>query len=186
MIVDFRISLQNSKNAIVSWASSNADNISWIYADGGLVRGPLALGTLNRTMQIPMVDGITRALEVHDFAIDESPSNPVEIRPNTRPIIQWIASATGKRYKVYHTPFGGSESLIYNRLAEGDKVNYILKSPALLVAGWHFFRVEALDEFGNESVRANWNYLVFDLPAPATDLEIVDGSGANLFDITIT
>ena len=186
MLVDFKVSLQNTRQAIVSWTSSNASNISWIFGDGGILRGPLLLGVVNRTMQIPFVDSLTRAIEVHDFAVGSVVPDPIEITPNTQPIINWVAAPGALRYKVFLTPFGGSESLIYNKLAEEEKLIYQIECPVVLAAGWNFFRVESLDEFGNESVRVNWNYLVFDLPAPANDVTIVDGSGSGLFDIAIT
>ncbi len=186
LIEDYRLAFNNAGNARVSWTSDNADNVSWIYVDGGLARGPLYLGVTEREMSIPFKDGVTRAIEVHDFPDGTIVTPPIEIVPNTKPIIQWIASPTATRYKVYLTPFGESESVIYNRLAQEDKINYQLKLTKALTPGWNFIRVEAIDEFGNESVRFNWNYLVFDLPAPADNLAIVDGSGAGLFDISIT
>ena len=43
-----------------------------------------------------------------------------------------------------------------------------------------------VDVFGNESTREIWPYRVFRLPVPVNDLVIADGSGAGLFDITIS
>lgn len=186
LIEDFRIAFQNSLNSVVSWNSSATTNVSWIYSNGGLSRGPLYLGTLERQMTIPFIDGVTKAIEIHDFDDGTIVTPPIEIKPNIRPVVKWVASATAVRYKIFHTPFGGSEKLIYNKLAEGEKIQYQITLTAPLPAGWNFFRVEAVDQFGNESVRSNWSYLVFNLPAPADDLAIVDGSDSGLFDISIT
>ncbi len=186
LIEDFRIALLNTRSAIVSWTVPNTSDVSWIYSNGVLVRGPLYLGTLDREIQIPFTDAETQAIEVHNFDTGQEVSDFIEIRPNTKPIIQWVASIDGASYKIYHTPFGGSEKLIYDRLADEGKLRYSIDSPIIMPPGWNFVRVEALDQFGNESVRGNWNYLVFDLPDPASNLTVADGSGAGLFDIAIT
>ncbi len=186
LIEDFVISKLNSFEAVVSWTSANVTDVSWIYSDGGLARGPLYLETLERKMTIPFVENVTKAIEVHDFLTGSTVTPTIEIMPNITPTITWKSVQDAARYKVFHTPFGGSEELIYNRLAEEDKLDYLIVLRTDLPVGWNFFRVESVDEFGNESVRSNWNFLVFDLPAPADDLAIVDGSGAGLFDIAIT
>lgn len=185
LIEDFRIALLNARSAVISWTVPNADDTSWIYSNGELVRGPLFFSTLDREIQIPFTDSETQAIEVHNFDTGEV-SDFIEIKPNTKPIIQWVASIDGASYKVYHTPFGGSESLIYDKLADEGKERYSIDSPITMPPGWNFIRVEALDRFGNESVRGNWNYLVFDLPDPAGGLTVADGSGAGLFDLTIS
>ena len=71
------------------------------------------------------------------------------------------------------------EDIIYDiELDEEDELNG---------AGgvWHFFRVESVDQYENESTRTQWAYWAYDTPAGITNLTVSDGSGSGLFDIEI-
>lgn len=186
MIKDFTIQLSNASNASVLWTSDNTTDVSWLFVDGQLVRGPLYLETLDRQIDINFIGVANKAIEVHDFTSGSIVPDANEIRPNTRPLIKWMTITGAVRFRVYHTPFGGTESLIYDEPADDSKTAYEITSPIKLTEGWNQFRVESVDEFGNESTRDIWVYQVFDIDSTVNDLTITDGSGANLFDITIS
>ena len=51
---------------------------------------------------------------------------------------------------------------------------------------WHFFRVEAGNNYGYWSVREAWVYFVTEPPAMPAGLAIADGSVPGLFNFEIT
>jgi len=57
--------------------------------------------------------------------------------------------------------------------------------PEDLVEGWHFFEVVAAFNDDESTVDA-FPYRVLDLPPVPDDITAADGSGAGLFDITVT
>ncbi len=185
---NFTISMKAASSAFVNWEAPGADYVSFLFMNGVKQFGPMFFDDAIRNAAIGFTRSMDRAIEIHDFPALAGDIMAVEIRENNRPIIKWRTIEAATRYRVYHTPFGGSESLIYDQpvpdLEGTDQVR--IKSPINLVEGWHLFRVESVDVFGNESTHIIWPYQVFRLPEPVNTLTIANGSGLNLFDITIT
>jgi len=60
---------------------------------------------------------------------------------------------------------------------------YTVIYPNILESGWQSIRIEAVDQYGEESTRANWEYYVLDLPDPK-EVTGVTGTGG-VFDVAI-
>lgn len=144
------------------------------FVDGIKRSGPDTDGT-----ELPFPYDQSIALEIHDGDYD-----PIYEDPKTRPLIRWKAVADAIRYKIYHTPPGGSESLIYEQPDIPDKINYQIDSPVECSTGWHRFRVEAVKLGLIESTTLDWPFRVYDIPPLVSDMSIA-GTSPN-FTITIT
>jgi len=182
---NFRISGKNSNSVNLKWASPNANDVSWIFINGVKALGPLYLETTERVATIKFKTNQNKDIEIHDFPDDSIHTDPITLQENTKPLIKWNAVATAKRYQVFYHFFGEVESKIYDQPAVKDQLRYEIKSPIKLKRGWNFFRVEAIDEFGNASAREFWNYPVYELPLPVTTLDVTEGSSSGLFNFTI-
>jgi len=186
---DFRITPKSSRRAELHWLAPSADHVSWVFVDGRHIQGPMFFGTIDRTLDIPFKTDDVIKIEIHDILDFEEPMDPVFERPNTRPIIRWVSIPTAVRYKIYHKEGTGPEKVIHDEPGlEGVERNEV-KSPISLEGRggvWHFFRVEAVDQFGNESTRLLWRLFVTDVPATVDAVSVTVGSGAGLYDITLS
>lgn len=92
----------------------------------------------------------------------------------TRPVLRFSTVPGAARYCIYHRPENGEET----RLAEIDAADFPgawgefaceENLDGRAIAGrWHFFRVEAVNEYGVESRRQSWAWRAMDTsPAPA-------------------
>mgnify|MGYP006297037157 CR=1 FL=1 len=185
----FRLTPKDSSRSWLSWEAPGVDWVSWVFANGRHVVGPFYAGQASRSVYIPHPSGTTVAVEIHDLPGDTEPVDPVAVMPNTRPDILWNAVPEAERYRIYHREGDGAETLIYDEPAEEGLERHRVTCPVELAGRggvWHFFRVEAVDNYANESTREAWTYFVMDLPAPAGELVITDGSAPGLFDFEIT
>lgn len=175
----FRITPRDSVSCDVRWTSPWPDGVSWVFVNGKHSRGPIYANTAERVVKIPLGLASVVSLEIHDFPDDSIVPAAIEIRPNTRPLISWNAVPDAARYRVYHSVRGGAESVIYNRRATDGTERYEINCPVTLDGEggiWHFFRVESVDEYGNESTRSAWSYFVTDLPSAPGSLSVTAGS----------
>lgn len=184
--LDFTIQLLDSNRATISWDSPNAADVSWLFINGIKIFGPMAFGEVTRKTFFNFPSTVNRDIELHDFETAPSVIAPIGIEENKRPILKWRHLIGTNQYRVHHTPFGGVESLVATIDVMDERGQYTLISPIRLLAGYNQFRVEAVDQFGNESVRDIWVYQVFQLDDPVNDLTVSDGSGSGLFDFTIS
>lgn len=182
----FKISELTGNRATVSWTSPGADYVSFLYVNGYLIQGPILLEVVNRTVSMRFTDTLNKCIEIHEFPVNDLQGNHVCIRENDKPLILWNRKSDAVRYRVFHTPFGGSETKISDQKVFDDREIFTLDCPVSLVEGWHFFRVEAVNQFGVESVHELWRYRAFRIPKPVSDVTIADGSGSGKFDITIS
>ena len=186
IVEDFKISERLEGSAIISWTSLDANNVSWLFVNGYLIHGPIFTETTQRQIAIRFSRGLNKAIEIHDFADTDIRPGSVAIKEFERPTIEWIADGQAIKYRVYHTPFGAPEVLLATVELQELTTRYTLNCPVRLVEGWHYFRVESVNEFGIESTREIWRYRAFRIPKPVKGLTVSNGSGAGLFDIEIT
>lgn len=185
----FRLTPKDATRSWVSWEAPAADCVSWVFVNGVRVVGPLYAGEIARSVRIPHPTNGTVAVEIHDVASEAEPVDPVAVRPNTQPELSWNPVTEAVRYRVYHRVKGGLEARIYDQPAAEGTEHYRITCPVLLEGKggvWHFFRVEAVDRYGNESTREVWTYFVWDLPAAPGGLLVTDGSAPGVFDFEIT
>ena len=184
----FRLTPKDSQESRVSWEAPGPDWVSWVFVNGKHVAGPFYAGQVQRSVRIPHPAGKAIALEIHDFPDDTEPVAPAVEAPNTRPDLLWNSVAGAVRYRIYHRVKGGAEEKIYDQPAEEGIDRHRIACPIRLEGEggvWHFFRVEAVNAFGYESTRQAWTFFARDLPAPAGNLEVTDGSAPGLFDFEI-
>jgi len=175
--------------AVLVWTAPNATDLSWININGEQVAGPLAPGAAAREAEIAFPDGGAAEVEVHDLPAGSSVCNIIAAEPNVRPYLEWSPVSDADRYRVHHREGeSGDEERILNDQAPTTPAGTITRRcPERLngVGGvWHHFRVEAVDEAGNESERELWPYYVTEPPEPATAVAVA-GSGGS-FTITLT
>jgi len=175
-------------HATVAWTTPWPDGASWVFVNGKRVVGPHVTGTAERSVRIPMGDSsFSVALEVHDFEATDLDLPPVEIEPNTRPILVWKDVADAVRFRIYHKERDAqvAEELIYDRARRTGQTRHHVLCPAVLngVGGiWHLFRVEAVDPYGNESERDSWAYFVSE-PAAEPAVTAYEGSADGLYTV---
>ncbi len=176
----FRITPRDDRSCDLSWTAPSAESVSWVFIDGAHVLGPFCPGAAERMVKVPLAAGSMAAVEVHDFPDDSVRPEPIHVAPNTRPNLAWNAVPDAARYRIYHRRFGETaEEIVYDRPALQGLERCEIACPMELDGKggvWHFFRVEAVDEYGNESARQAWVYFVTDLPGVPAHLSVADGA----------
>ena len=152
----------------ISWTSLSEAMWSWIFVNGKRTLGPYMAETKTRSVMIPIVTEGTFIVEVHDFDDGETVPDSVEQKPLVKPLIGWNCVETAAAYRVYHTIFdtGSIESLMLQVPPMGiDRME--IDCPTTLEGRggrWHSFRVESVDQFGNESENNVVPHFAVDLP----------------------
>ncbi len=152
----------------VLWTSESTDAWSWIFVNGKRTLGPYMAETKNRSVTIPVPTEGTFIVEVHDFDDGETVPDSIEQRPLVKPLIAWNSVKTAVAYHVYHTIFdtGSIESLLLEVPPMGME-RMEIDCPVSLEGrngSWHSFRVESVDQFGNESENEVVPHFAVDLP----------------------
>jgi hypothetical protein len=158
----------NEQEVTVSWTSQEASYWSWVFVNGQFSLGPFMAETRDRAISIRFPVGTTAVIEVHDFSDDTVPQS-INEPPLTRPTIQWNSVPTATMYRIYHTIFdtGTLESMIAEVPPYMERMS--IECPIQLEGRggrWHSFRIEAVDQYGNESVGEVIPYHAADLPRP--------------------
>jgi hypothetical protein len=178
--------------ASISWPTTDGDWPAWVYLDGDTRIGPLFgdASDTERSVIVPWPTTETHVVEVQELpSIDIMPA-PLTIAPTTRPTISWTAHPTAERYRIYHraTPTG-TDTELYDGQVVADELGICRLTCPIELDGrgglYHFLRVEAVDNYGNESTRLSWVYWAAEPDDQAT-LAVAAGSGAGLYDITLT
>lgn len=171
------ISIIDAGKVLVSWTGSEALN-AWIEVNGVFVYQDLVFSSETRR-KIVRMDDTTKpfALAIQE-AEAGSDLSPICEMPTTEPDICFDAVATAKQYQIYHRgPDDTAESANRTIPAEERRRHYSVGLYDQLDHGWHYFRVESLDQYGRESTRAAWLYYAVDLP-PYPELASVAKSGS--------
>ncbi len=184
----------------VVWTAPSDDHVSFVFVDGRLEVEGFTSGRAKRSIDVPWDStgppGTAHVVEIHDFASDDVPAEPfpaVTVPPETftRPVLRFSTVPGAARYRIYHHPENGEET----RLAEIDAADFpgawgefaceeILDGHALS-GRWHFFRVEAVNEYGVESRRQSWAWRAMDTsPAPAVTVARGSAPGRYTFRMT--
>ena len=174
LIEHFDVKFLNTSQCQLSWSSATENVWSWIFVNGKLACGPYMAETKNRSVTLPISTNGTFCVEVHDFE-DETVPTAIFETPLVKPQIAWNAVESAAAYRVYHTIFdtGSIESLLVQVPPMGMERTEI-DCPVKLEGRngrWHSFRVESVDQFGNESENEVTKYFAADLP-PTPELEI--------------
>jgi hypothetical protein len=160
----------NLQEVSLSWASESADSRSSIFINGSLVISGFMAGTKERSATLPVPSNSTLKIEIHEFTDENEFPNSTEEPPLVRPQIAWNSVDAAQSYKVYHTIFdtGEIETLLATVPAiamERIEINCPVKLEGKN-GRWHSFRIEAVDQFGNESVSEIIPHFAVDLPPP--------------------
>jgi hypothetical protein len=154
----------------LNWTSESTESRSYIFINGSLVVSGFMAGTIERSATLPVAANATHKIEVHEFTDENILPNSTEELPQIRPQIAWNSVEHAQYYKIYHTVFdkGEIESLLTTVPAVGMNRNEITCPVKLEGKGgrWHSFRVEAVDQFGNESLSEIIPHFAVDLPPP--------------------
>jgi hypothetical protein len=184
---DYRITPKDSKNAHVRWSAPSATDRSWIFINGSHVLGPIFIEEIERVVKIPFALADVIKIEIHDLP-DGVNTNAIEITPNVKPILIWNHVPEAVRYRIHHRESGLTESVIYDKKIVSGITRYVINCPITLNGKggvWHFFRVEAVDQYGNESTRQTWSFFVMDTPEVPSSLTVTDGSLPGTFNFLI-
>ncbi|MDR1493994.1 MAG: hypothetical protein LBT05_14930 [Planctomycetaceae bacterium] len=169
MLVDKILVRPQGQNEIsISWTSETAAMKSWIFLNGLFLVGPFMAEQKERSATLPVATSSTFKLEIHDFIDDEIVPQSIEQTPLVRPQIAWNEVNNAVSYKIYHTIFdaGSIESLL-TQVPSRSVPRMEMDCPARLEGKngrWHSFRVEAVDQFGNESINDIVPHFAIDFP----------------------
>lgn len=180
-----RITPADSANCQLAWTAPAAHWASWVFVNGRHVRGPLVTGTAERVVKVPLAADAVVSLEIHDLPSADIQVDPVAPQPNTRPTIQWLAVPDAVRYRLYHRALAQAEQRIFDGPGREGLERYEITCPIVLGAGWHFFRVEAVSAYGQESTRQAWAYFVMDVPKVPPLLRVTAGSAGGLYNFAL-
>lgn len=182
------LTADGARQSLLHWQAAAASMHSWVFVNGVKLYGPLLLDTLDRSVPVPLPVGECLAVEVHDLPSGKI-ATPVFETPNIRPLIQWNPLAEAQRYRLYHHEGNGGERRILDRAASDFRgLPIAIELPVELngLGGiWHFLRVEAVDEYGNESTRLAWRCFAMEPPRLPSRIDIADGTSPGLFSITV-
>ena len=185
---NYRLTQLDSRRCRLHWTAPNADDVSWVFANGHKVAGPLIIDSSQRSVRISFAVDDILSLEIHDMPQDQPPAVATQIEPDTQPLLIWAPLAEAVRYRIYHHTDGVAEHCIYNRPVRntGDLCQVLCPISLAGTGGvWHFLRVEAVDQYGNESTRQSWRFYATDVPAAPSDLSVVEGAIPDTFTFTI-
>ena len=155
-------------HASISWTSDSPEVLSWIFINGVFAVGPFMAETTDRAVTLPVPSDKTFVVEVHDCTDIEEVPLAIEQKPLVKPQIAWNCVESAAAYRIYHTIFdtGTIESLLLETLPMGvDRME--IDCPTKLEGRggrWHSFRVESVDQFGNESENEVVPHFAADLP----------------------
>lgn len=150
------------------WTSESAHSRSYIFINGSLVVSGFMAGTTERSATLPVLPDSTFKIEIHEFTDENELPHSTEELPQVRPQVAWNCVDAAQSYKVYHTIFdtGEIESLLATIPAIGMS-RIEINCPVKLVGKggrWHSFRVETVNQFGNESASEVITHFAADLP----------------------
>jgi len=183
---NFRIATLDFSRCNIGWTCPWPTGVSWLFINGKHALGPVLMDTAERVVPVSWSASAIVALEIHDFPDMNVVPAAIEILPNTRPTIQWRCVEQAARYRLYWRAFGeANERLLIELPARAGMDNYQITCPVPLVAGWHFFHVEAIDAYGNESICQAWNYRVWDLPKATPPLVVTAGSAPGMYNFIL-
>jgi hypothetical protein len=180
---------QGTRDVSISWTSKTEDARSFVFINSKLVVGSYRAETINRSIVLPVPTDKTYKIEVYDVTDDETIPHSIEEAPLVQPLLSWNAVEKAVAYKIYHTIYdtGSIESLLVTipaRLSGRLELNCPIKLEGKN-GRWHYFRVETLDQYGNESVSDIIPYFAADLP-PVPHLTILRNTETGLFSFRIT
>lgn len=177
-----------TREVTISWTSQTNDARSFVFINSKLVVGSYRAETINRSIVLPVPTNKTYKIEVHDVTDDETIPNSFEEPPQVKPFISWNTVENAVAYKIYHTIFdtGSIESLLV-RIPARLTGRMEIECPVTLEGKngrWHYFRVETVDQYGNESVNEIVPFFAADLP-PVPNLMISRNVETGLFTFRI-
>jgi hypothetical protein len=180
---------QGTREVSISWTSQTAEARSFVFINSKLVVGSYRAETINRSIVLPVTTEKTYKIEVFDVTEDETIPYSIEESPLVQPLISWNAVENAVAYKIYHTIFdtGSIESLLVTipaRLTGRMEMECPIKLEGKN-GRWHSFRVEAVDQFGNESVNEIVPFFAADL-LTVPNLMISRNIETGLFSFRIT
>ena len=179
---------QGTREVAVSWESASDTTRSYIFINGAFAVGPFMADARGRTVVLPVPTDKTFKIEVHDVEDDDEVPAAIEEAPLVKPVIAWNAVESAVCYKIYHTIFdtGSIESLLL-QVPPMSMDRLEVDCPRKLEGKggrWHYFRVETVDQFGNESVSEIVPYFAADLP-PLPTLAISRNTTTGLLSFRI-
>ena len=185
LITSFTVLAFSDIESFLEWTSANASDTSYVFLNGRLVYGPYNPGTATRSLIVPLKYDDYGKFDIHDFTSSRDDNRSIEVEDYTKPKIKWTHDGVDTvAYYVYHKKgVSGDEVQIYQGDKIDDTVKYEIDCPILLDEGWHFFRVEALNEYGNETTVDAWPFFVFDTPGVLSSVSIAGAAGS--FTLTI-
>jgi hypothetical protein len=157
-------------NVLVRPQGLNQVVISWIFINGQFAFGPFMAETKERSVELTVPLHVTCKIDGHDFiGGDEVPAS-IEEPPLVTPTIAWNKVDAATLYRIYHTIFdtGSIESRLIDIPAtpmERIEIDCPIKLEGK-GGRWHSFRVESVDQFGNESLSEIIPHFAVDLPPP--------------------
>ena len=176
------------RSSLLSWTVQNPELVSWVFINGQCVYGPIKTEEAFRTAIVQLGSGDIKALEIHDVPEDVNP-DPIGVVPNTAPKLVFNSVTGSVKYKIYYkSSLDNNQTLIYERFAAGDIQKYVINCPVKLDGKggqWHFFRVESVDIYGNQSLRQLWCYYAMEPPEAVNNLAITEGSAAGTFNFAL-
>ena len=161
---------QGQRQAVLSWTSEDENATSWVFVNGRFAFGPYMAETKERSVALSVPLEGTFKIEVYDSTDTDDVPASMEEPPFVEPLIAWNKVEAAVCYRIYHTIFdtGSIESkLIEIPAMSMDRIE--INCPRQLEGRggrWHSFRVEAVDQFGNESENHRLAYFAADLPMP--------------------
>jgi len=161
------------RNVHISWTSDDEKAISWVFINGRLVFGPLMTETKERSIVLSIPHEGTFKIEVHDSFDHNVVPASFEEPPLVAPTIAWSKVEAATFYRIYHTIYNTGTS------ATGTIEYKLIDIPAMPMdrieidcpvklegRSWHLFRIEAVDQFGNESESHRLAFFAADFPMP--------------------
>ena len=170
LVNDVLVRPQGMNQVTVSWTSDDENAISWVFINGQFAFGPFMAEAKARSVELTIAQGVACKIDVHDLIGGEESPASIEQAPLVQPTISWNKVDAATFYRVYHTIFdtGTIESKLIDIPATAmDRVE--IDCPIKLEGKggrWHSFRVESIDQFGNESLNEVVPHFAVDLPPP--------------------
>lgn len=188
IVTDFNLTKISNNNYRVSWVADDYYDKNYVYRNSVLLDF-IEEGNVNRHVDFTAQPEELSVIEVHRIPSDYS-GDVDDIPTITEDVddllyLHWDRISDAVYYNIYYSEADNAERLLKRYQQDEITVRYKFALPRLKsISGvWHHFRVEAVDNFNNESTTYEWHHFVYGLPQYPETVTWTGGSG--IFNLTI-
>lgn len=182
LIENATTSFIGARRVAVAWTGT-AGLAVWIMLNGRVADGPLTFEDTARSVELDITEPFN--IEIHECAEGETPE-PLSPLLTRRPTLWWSPRTGARSYQAYRKASAVATETLLGSVGHDDSGHFEFQAKTdLRGAGgqWNFFRVEAVNGRGRETVRTAWPFHIPGLPPPP--VAITPSGAAGVFSFAL-